>query len=613
VVVQQLAACPQLTVLVTGRAALQVSGEHTYPVPPMSLPGHKDAKDRHDVAASEAVRLFTERARAVNPSFAVTDANALALAEICRRLDGLPLAIELAAARSRLLPPQALLIRLERRLELLKGGARDLPARQQTLRATIDWSYDLLEPDEQTLFARLAVFAGGCTLQATEVVCNLDGDLDLLADLDALADKNLLQPLDGPGGDPRLLLLETLREYGLERLAERGEADAAARRHADYYLGLAEQGEREFLGPRQGAWYDRLDADLDNFRAALTWSLTHQDVETAGRLAGALMAWWVARGRASEGLRWLDAALERRGGLSQPVLAKALFAKAYLLLQAGAHQGRAIPMVEESLSLFQELGDISWTVRTVAVLGWATMRAGEFDRGLALREQAVALARDRGGDWDLALTLGNLGLSLLRVDEPARAQVALEESLALNRALGDDEGIAFGLYGLGMLALGAGDHKRAWSLMEEGLVLTRKIGYVPGAANLLAGLGVVALGNNDSGVAATLFEESLTLAQQVEDELLIAECLWGLAAVAAARGQPVRAVRLWAAANALDYTRAVITVSAGRPVEERLLVPTRTRLQSGAFDAEWAKGQAMHREDAIAYALVSHDATPEGT
>jgi tetratricopeptide (TPR) repeat protein len=241
------------------------------------------------------------------------------------------------------------------------------------------------------------------------------------------------------------------------------------------------------------------------------------------------------------------------------------------------------------------------------------MRAGEFDRGLALREQAVALARESASDWDLALTLGNLGLSLLRVDEPARAQAALEESLELNRALGDDEGIALGLYGLGMLALGAGDHKRAWSLMEEGLVLTRKIGHIPGAANLLAGLGVVALDNNDSGVAATLLDESLTLAQQVEDELLIAECLWGLAAVAAARGQPVRAVRLWAAANALDYTRAVITVSAGRPVEERLLVSTRAQLPSGAFDAEWAKGQAMHREDAIAYALVSHDATPEGT
>jgi predicted ATPase/class 3 adenylate cyclase len=608
--VHLLAACRRLKVLVTSRAALHVSGEHSYPVPPMSLPGEKDTKGRYDVASSEAVRLFVERAQAVNPSFAVTDANAPVLVEICRRLDGLPLAIELAAARSRLLPPQALLARLECRLELLKDGARDLPARQQTLRATIDWSYELLEPGEQTLFARLAGFAGGCTLQAAEVACNPDGDLDVLTGIDALADKNLLQPREGPDGDPRLLLLETVREYGLERLAERGEADGAARRHADYYLGLAEQAELEVLGPRQGAWYDRLDADLDNFRAALTWSLTHHDIETAGRLAGALMAWWVSRGRASEGLRWLDAALEHRASVSQPVLAKALFAKAYLLLQAGARHGRANMLVEESLSLFRKLGDISWTVRAVTVLGWAAMRAGEFDRGLALREQAVELARDGAGDWDLALALGNLGLSLLRVDKHAGAQVALEESLALLRALGDDEGIALGLYGLGILALGAGDHKRAWSLLEEGLGLARKIGHLPGAANLLAGLGVVALDNNDFGLAATLFEESLALAQQLEDELLIAECLWGLAAVAAARGQPVRAVRLWAAANALDYIRAVITVSAGRPVEERLLVPTRTRLQSGAFDAEWAKGQAMRRDDAIAYALVSHDATP---
>ena len=611
--IQLLAACPQLKVLVTSRAALQVSGEHTYPVPPMSLPDQKAPKGRHDVAASEAVTLFTERAQAVNPSFAVTDTNAPALTEICRRLDGLPLAIELAAARSRLLPPQALLTRLERRLELLKGGARDLPARQQTLRATIDWSYELLDPGEQTLFARLAVFAGGCTLQATEEVCNLDGDLDLLADLDALATKNLLQPQHGPEGAPRLLLLETIREYGLERLAERGEADAAARRHADYYLGMAEQAERELLGPRQGAWYDRLDADLDNLRAALAWSLTHHDIETTGRLAGALMAWWVARGHASEGLRWLDAALAHRGDLSQPVLAKALFAKANLLLQAGAHHEQAKPLLEESIALFQELGDISWTVRTVSVLGWAAMRAGEFDRGLALREQAVALARDRASDWDLALAVGNLGLSLLRVDEHARAQVALEEGLARFRALGEAEGMAFGLYGLGILALREGDHQRAWKLLEEALVLARDIGHLPSTANLLAGLGVIALHQSDFHSAAALFEESLTLAQQVEDELLIAECLWGVAAVAAARGQPVRAVRLWAAADALDYPRAVIAVTAGRPVEEPLLAPTHARLHSGAFNTEWAKGQAMRREDAIAYALLNRDATPQGT
>jgi predicted ATPase/class 3 adenylate cyclase len=606
VVVHLLAACPQLTVLVTSRAALHVSGEHIYPVPPMSLSGRDDTKGRRDIAVSEAVMLFVERAQAINPSFAVTDANALVLAEICRRLDGLPLAIELAAARSRLLPPQALLTRLERRLELLKGGARDLPARQQTLRATIDWSYDLLEPGEQTLFARLAVFAGGCTLQAAEVVCNQDDDLDVIAGLDALADKNLVQPHHGPDGDPRLLLLETLREYGLERLAERGEADAAARRHADYYLGLAEQAEWELLGPRQGVWYDRLDADRDNFRAALAWSLTHQNIETTGRLAGALMAFWVSRGHASEGLRWLDAALERRAGLSQPALAKALFAKAYLLLQAGAHHGQTNRLVEESLSLFQELGEISWTVRAVSVLGWAAMRAGEVDRGLALREQAVGLARDSGGDWDLALALGNLGLSLLRVSNHARARAALEESLAIYQRLEEAEGIALVLYGLGMLALGEDNPKRAWAQLEEALVLARKIGHIPSAANLLAGLGIIALHNSDYRRAATLFEESLTLAQQVEDELLIAECLWGVAAVAAGRRQPVRAVRLWGAARALDYTRS-IPAYAVRSLEERLLIPTRSHLDAGAFDAAWAGGQAMSRENAIAYALVDDE------
>src|SRR5215216_5717150 len=309
-VVRLLRACLQLKLLVTSRAALHVSGEHAYPVPPLSLPEGKSANALGDLTGSEAATLFIERAQAVNPSFAATDANAPVLAEICRRLDGLPLAIELAAARSSILSPQALLSRLERRLQLLIGGARDLPARQQTLRATIDWSYDLLDVTEQSLFARLAVFAGGCTLEAAEVVCNLEGGPDVLAGLDGLADKNLVQPRDGPDGDPRLLMLDTVREYALERLVGRNEADTVARRHADYYLGLAEQAEAELSGSWQGAWYERLGADLDNFRAALASSLAQYRLDTAARLAAALMPLWVSRGHVTEGVRWLDAALE---------------------------------------------------------------------------------------------------------------------------------------------------------------------------------------------------------------------------------------------------------------------------------------------------------------
>jgi predicted ATPase/class 3 adenylate cyclase len=605
-VVELLAACPRLKVLVTSRAVLHVSGEQAYPVPPLSLPDQKDANAPDYVAASEAVMLFVERAQAVNPSFAVTDANASVVVEICRRLDGLPLAIELAAAPSRLLPPRALLARLERRLQLLKGGARDLPARQQTLRATIDWSYALLEAGEQALFARLAAFASGCTLEAAEAVCDLDDGLDVLAGLNGLVDKNLLQPRDGPGGDSRVALLETIREYALERLAERGEADATARRHADYYLSLAEQAEPELLGPRQGAWYERLEADLDNLRAALAWSLAHQKVEATARLAASVLPFWVSRSHANEGLRWLDTALEHRSRLSPPALAKGLFAKGDLLLELGADHRQANLFLEESLAQFQELGDITWTVRTISQLGWAASRAGDLDRSVALREQAVALARDEADKWNLAMALGNLGGSLWKVGDYARARAALEEALRLYRALGEPEGIAFALCGLGMLTLSEGDHKQASSLLEEALGLVRKVGHLPDTGRYLADLGVVVLHEAEYDRAAALFEEGLRLARQVEDELLTGQCLWGMAVVAAAHGRPVRAACLWGAAAALRYMLVVPSVVV-RPLEERLLVPARERLDSDTFDAEWARGQAMRREDAIAYALVNDD------
>jgi tetratricopeptide (TPR) repeat protein len=546
--------------------------------------------------------LFVQRARAVNPSFALADANAPVLAEICRRLDGLPLAIELAAARSNL-PPQVLLSRLESRLRLLKGGARDLPARQRTLRATIDWSYALLEAGERTLLARLAVFTGGCTLEAAEVVCDLEGDLDVLTDLDTLVDRNLLQLRDGPAGDARLLMLETIREYGLERLVERRETDAVARRHADYYLGLAEQAGPELLGPRQRAWYERLEADLDNLRTALAWFLTYGEVEAMARLAAPIVPFWISRSHAKEGLRWLDATLKHRSSLSRAPLAKALFSKGNLLLELGADYQEADTVLKESLALFQESGDITWTVRAVSMLGWAASRSGDFDRGVALRQQAVTLARNEGDEWNLAMALGNLGGSLLRVGNFARARAVYEETLALYQSVGEPEGIAFALWGLGMLALGEGHQRRAASLLEQALALARKLGHLPSVANWLADRGVVALHEADYEGAAALFKESLSLAPQVEEELLIAQCLWGTAVVAAAQDQPIRAVRLWGAAAALRYTLH-LPAFAVHPLEEEVLAPTHELLGLDAFDVEWTKGHGIGRDDAIAYAIA---------
>jgi predicted ATPase/class 3 adenylate cyclase/tetratricopeptide (TPR) repeat protein len=604
-VVELLAACPRLKALVTSRAALHVSGEHTYPVPPLSLPDQASA-DTPDVASSDAVALFAERAQAVDPSFAVTDANAPLLIEICRRLDGLPLAIELAAARIRLLSSQALLSRLERRLGLLKGGARDLPARQQTLRATLDWSYELLEPEERTLFARLAVFAGGCSVEAAEAVCGLEDDLDVLAGLEALDDKNLLQPHDGPDGDRRVVLLETVREYGLERLAECGETDAVARRHAAYYLALAEQAEPELLGPEQGGWYERLEADLDNFRAVLDWALAHQQPEVIVRLAAPALAFlWVDRGHMSEGRRWLDAALEHRDSLSRPALAKALFVRSFLSLRSGGHDRQVDRQLGESLSLFQELEDTAWTVAALSMLGQAAERAGELDRAVRLHTQAVTLARDGASDWHQAMALGNLGLSLLKSNEPARAQAPLDESLTRFRAVGDPDGIAVVVSALAMLALGHGDHNRASSLLEQALTLARTTGAIRPTGYYLADLGIVALHQADYEHAATLFQEALRLAHQIEDKTMIAQCLWGMAAVAArSNGQAVRAVRLWA--TAVNLHSLAIPPFVVRPLEERLLTPLRDALGDDEFRTQWATGQALPLADAIADGLGRH-------
>ncbi|MFQ5794790.1 MAG: BTAD domain-containing putative transcriptional regulator [Candidatus Bipolaricaulia bacterium] len=363
-VVELVAACPQLKVLVTSREPCHVRGEHVFPVPPLALPGSDGKRPLaiERLTQYEAVRLFIERAVAVKPDFAVTDENAPAVAEICIRLDGLPLAIELAAARIKLLSPQALLARLGNRLKLLTGGARDLPACQQTLRDTIDWSYDLLNTGERTLFERLSVFVGGGTLEAAEAVCigadNLELKMDILDGLASLVDKNLLRRKEQADGEPRFLILETIREYGLERLEASGESEAIRRTHADYYLALAEQAEPKLEGPDQRMWLDRLEVEHDNLRAALVWFEQNGEAEAELRLGGALWGFWHMRGYLSEGRRWLEGALAKGEDrdVSASVRAKALHGAGVLTHEQGDYE-RATVLYEESLDLRRELGD----------------------------------------------------------------------------------------------------------------------------------------------------------------------------------------------------------------------------------------------------------------
>jgi predicted ATPase/transcriptional regulator with XRE-family HTH domain len=365
-VAELLAAAPQLTALITSRAVLHLSGEHELPIPPLAVPplavqplARPDVPD--PVAALlhyDAVRLFVERAQAVKADFVLTKENAAAVAAICQRLDGLPLAIELAAARSKLFAPKALFSRLEQRLAMLTGGPHDLPARQQTLRATIDWSYQLLALGERTLFARLSVFAGGCTLEAAEAICNASGDLAtyVLDWLAALVDKSLLLQEQTADGEPRFVMLETIGEYAQERLEQSGETAMLQEAHLAYFLRLAEQAEPELTGPRQAEWLERLEGEHDNLRAALAWALEHSLSESGARLAGALWRFWFMRGYLSEGRRWLELILERCSALADSSRAKILLgAGGIAYLQDDNARGQEL--CEASFDLYSELGD----------------------------------------------------------------------------------------------------------------------------------------------------------------------------------------------------------------------------------------------------------------
>jgi predicted ATPase/DNA-binding XRE family transcriptional regulator len=390
VVCALLAECVDLRVLVTSRAALHLSAEHLYPVPPLAVPDPTQLPDLETLAGYDAIRLFIERAQAVKPSFRPTSEDAGALVEICSRVDGLPLAIELAAARLTVFPPQALAVRLQHRLPLLTGGAQDLPARQQTLRSTIDWSYSLLSEEEQILFARLSVFAGGCNFEAAEAVCNQAGSLDMLEGLSSLVDKSLLHQIGDD--EPRFAMLETTREYASLRLAASGEAETLQRLHAHHFLALAERAEREMHGPDELAWLDRLERDLDNLRAALAWSLDRREGALTQRLAAALVYFWSGRDRNQEGQSWLRRALILDTA-DVPARAKALFGAGYLPYEVNEYT-KAKPLLEQSLALYRQLGDKRGMAQSLKCLGFACVHQGDVAHGRKLIEESLALARE---------------------------------------------------------------------------------------------------------------------------------------------------------------------------------------------------------------------------
>jgi predicted ATPase/class 3 adenylate cyclase len=488
---QLLAAAPNLVVLATSREPLLLRGEHEFPVAPLASPAPGERVSPEEALCFPAVRLFVDRAQAVNPRFSLDASNAQDVAAICRRLDGLPLAIELAAARSRLLPPAALLARLDRRLAILTGGARDLPTRQQTLRATIAWSYDLLEPEERSLFARFAVFAGGFTLEAADAVCGAAGGLaiELLDGVDSLFQKSLLRQNEGLGGDPRFAMLETVREFALELFQELPDAEALRRAHADAYLALAEGADLGDLAA-QASVLDRLEAEHSNMRQAFAF---YESRGAAGltelvRLGAALAPFWWSHGHFAEGRRLLERATAARGEVPTEHCAAAISGLAFLA-EAQGDFAAAQSGQEEALTLFQELNDGEGLARTLSSLGEIARQLGDLDAARARHQEALEAWRATG---DAAGTAGALiGLGLVRQLEGdyAGAEPVLREGLALFGTVGDEYGEGHALNRLGMLAMSTGDLAAAIERFRESLRRWHVLGNQQMIANDLHNLG----------------------------------------------------------------------------------------------------------------------------
>jgi predicted ATPase/DNA-binding XRE family transcriptional regulator len=609
---QLLAACPRLNLLVTSRVVLRLQGEHNYEVPPLTLPTAGDRPSLEQLGRYEGIRLFMQRAQAANSQFTITTENAPAVIELCRRLDGLPLAIELAAARVSLLPPEAVLARLGNRLELLTSGARDLPDRQRTLRATLNWSYDLLSVAERALFARLAVFAGGWTLEAAEAVCDVGNEAEVLQHMSALVDQSLVQQQANIQHEPRFTMLETVREYALERLEESGELERLHRRHASYFLELAEKEERASQGPLQRAWLDRLETEHDNLRAALAWSRTSQgDTEMGLQLTGALSHFWYVREHHSESRMWLQSALAR-GSDTSAARAKVLVGAGRLAWFQG-ELARANTLLEESLTLYQDLGDDAGAAFALLVLGRTAVSQGDRRRGEALVEESLALFRQQGNMWGIARALIVLGDGALFEGDVDRATAKFQKALDISRDLEDAEGIALSLLYLGRTAHMQGDDARSKTLLEESLMVFKDSGDSRGVAEVLLELGRVARARGYNARALALCRESLVLSRKLDNKSLIAFCLTTLAGVIQAVGDAAQAARLFGAAESLLQSLDVVLDPGGSLEYDSDLADARTRLGDAVFEVARAEGVAMTVEQAVAHALGRGNGTAHDT
>ncbi|MBI1742495.1 tetratricopeptide repeat protein [Candidatus Acetothermia bacterium] len=634
--------CPTLKILASSREALGIAGEIAWRVPSLSLPNLQPWPPLEDLTQQEAIQLFCERATVHEPSFMVTDQNALAVAQICRRLDGIPLAIELAAARIKVLTAEQIAARLDDSFRLLTGGSRTALPRQQTLRAAIDWSYELLTEKERVLLRRLSVFVGGWTLDAAEYVCSAEGikKFEVLDLLTHSVDKSLVL-VQGQNGESRYKMLETVRQYAREKLRESADVEIARDHHRDWFLALAECADPELKGPNQSVWAERLEVEHNNLRAALEWSLTAKDGAEPGlRLAGALSGFWHWRDHASEGCQWLERVLQRGDRTSPALRVKALYKLGWMswylgnlrsglaLLEKAISLAREVGMKEdlaiallylghaqqyennwgqsttrltESLRLFRELSDEWGMARVLTRLGLGEWWQGHYRQATTLLEESLTIFQKLKDKRSMALSLNILGLVFYSQGDLHRATALFEESLALFQELGETGSVV--LSNLGSLANIQGDYERASKLLEKSIALYRKEGSKLGIAMALPHLGNLAVNLDDLHRALALFKEGLVVSNEISYKPGIISGIKGIATVASRHGNIIRAARLLGAAEALREAIGIVIVPDERIMGEQTLAIGRSALGEETFAKAWAQGLAMTLEQAIAYAL----------
>ena len=651
-VVDILTSCPWIKALVTSRESLRVRGERKFPVPPLEVPDLKRPNDINTLLACPSVALFVERGQEANPDFELTDERATAVATLCAQLDGLPLAIELVAARSNLLSPETLLEGWDSRLAL-RSELQDVPPRHQTLRDATRWSFDLLDAGEQKLFARLGLFVGGCTRSAVEAVCNARGDLPLPVNkgLASLVNKSLLneQHTGTQEGrfavrdEPRYMMLQTIHEYALERLHESGEVDVMRTLHAEHYLALAEAAESELDGPQQAELMAWLENEHDNLRAVLDWALASGAFGLALQLSAALARFWGALGYLSEGRRWLEAAIASPASRESPHRAKALVGAGMLASRQGDYE-RATALYEEALAIYRGKGDKQGIALALARLGAIANEQGEFDRADGFYRESLALSREMGDKVATAGILNNLGnqevlrgnveqavafyldslelsrelghkqrtatallnlgrLAFYNQGDYERAIAYLEESLTLYRELGSKGGIAATLYQLGRAMFYQKRYSQAGALFEESLQLCEQLSEMPGIAATRLGLGVTALLQGGYKEARALMSDSLALHQEQGLKVGMIDCLEGLGGLAAMQGEAQDAARLFGAVERLREKVGISVPGVHRALSAGWVEQARNRLDLPDFEAAWHEGRGMKTDEAIEFAL----------